>query len=135
MTDMIKTHGIDHLGITVKELSATVDFFTKLLGWAQIGGNSDYPAAYLSDGVSRLTVWQAKETEYVDFNRHKNIGLHHFALKLASREELLTAFDKVKDWPGVNIEFAPEFSGTGPKEHFMILEPGGNRLEFAYDPR
>jgi hypothetical protein len=33
------------------------------------------------------------------------------------------------------VEFAPEFSGKGPKVHFMIREPGGNRLEFSWDPR
>ncbi|WP_420549267.1 VOC family protein [Curvivirga sp.] len=135
MTDMIKTHGIDHLGITVQDLSATVHFFTELLGWSQFGGNPDYPAAYLTDGTSKLTVWQVKETDYQDFNRHKNIGLHHFALKISSREELLDAFEKVKNWPKVKVEFTPEFSGKGPKEHFMIREPGGTRLEFSFDPR
>ena len=38
-------------------------------------------------------------------------------------------------WPGVVIEFAPELSGAGPKWHSMIREPGGCRLEFAWDPR
>jgi hypothetical protein len=32
-------------------------------------------------------------------------------------------------------EFAPELSGKGPKIHFMVREPSGIRLEFAYDPR
>ena len=32
-------------------------------------------------------------------------------------------------------EFAPELSGKGPKEHFIVLEPGGTRLELSYDPK
>ena len=48
---------------------------------------------------------------------------------------LLAVFEKIRDWPGVEVEFGPEMSGKGPKEHFMIKEPGGTRLEFSYDPR
>jgi hypothetical protein len=33
------------------------------------------------------------------------------------------------------VEFAPALSGKGPKIHFMVREPSGVRLEFAYDPR
>ena len=135
MADKIKTGGIEHLGITVPHLETTVDFFTNLLGWEQFGGVEDYPSAFLSDGTSMLTVWQAKTEDYVKFDRHKNVGLHHFALKISSKDDLVDAYEKVKDWPGVEVEFAPELSGVGPREHFMIREPGGNRMEFVFDPR
>jgi hypothetical protein len=42
---------------------------------------------------------------------------------------------RVAAWPNVVVEFDPELSGKGPKIHFMIREPSGVRLEFAYDPR
>ena len=57
------------------------------------------------------------------------------ALKVASRGQLDELFTAIKDWPGVDVEFAPEPSGGGPKIHAMIYEPGGNRIEFSYDPR
>jgi hypothetical protein len=33
------------------------------------------------------------------------------------------------------VEFAPELSGKGPKIHFIVREPSGIRIEFAFDPR
>ncbi|MEM7057813.1 MAG: VOC family protein [Pseudomonadota bacterium] len=129
-----KTLGIDHLGLTVVDLDASVGFFIRALGWTQFGGNPDYPSAYVTDGTSKLTLW-AQKTDGAPFDRHANVGLHHTALKVASEEHLNTLFDSIRDWPGVEIEFTPELSGKGPKVHFMIREPGGTRLEFSYDPR
>lgn len=129
------TLGIDHLGLTVHDLEATVAFFTDCLGWKEVGGKPDYPSKFISDGTSVLTLWQVKTDTPVGFDRKTNIGLHHVAFKLASEDALKDAFEKIKTWPGVSIECSPEFSGTGPKVHFFINEPGGNRLEFAFDPR
>ena len=129
----MSTLGIDHLGLTVANLDASVAFFVDCLGWTQFGGNEKYPSAYVTDGTAKITLWQRRgET---DFDRHENTGLHHTALKVADAQSLHSLFDKVQSWPGVDIEFAPEFSGNGPKVHFMVKEPGGTRLEFSYDPR
>ena len=135
MTQTPLTGGIDHLGLTVANLAASSDFFIRCLGWTQFGGNPDYPSAYVTDGTSKLTLWQKKTAAGGDFDRHANVGLHHTALRVPSHDALLSLFDQVKDWPGVEVEFAPEFSGKGPKEHFMIREPGGTRLELSFDPR
>lgn len=129
------TLGIDHLGLTVPDLDKTISFFTGCLGWEVVGGMPDYPSKFISDGSSVLTIWQVKSDTPVSFDRKTNVGLHHVAFKLASEEKLNEAFSKIKDWPDVNVECSPEFSGAGPKVHFFINEPGGNRFEFAYDPR
>ena len=129
------TQGIDHLGLTVRDLDASLRFFTEALGWAQFGGNPDYPSAYVTDGMSKITLWQRKTADGPAFDRHLYLGLHHTALRLPDEAALNALFDRVKDWPGVVVEFAPEPSGKGPKIHFMLQEPGGTRLEFSYDPR
>ncbi len=129
------TLGIDHLSLTVSDLDKTISFFTECLGWKEVGGKPDYPSKFISDGNSVLTIWQAQTDTPISFNRKTNIGLHHVAFKIPTEEALNDAFAKIKDWPGVNVECSPEFSGAGPKVHFFINKPGGNRLEFAYDPR
>ena len=129
------TLGIDHLGLTVPDLDKTVSFFAECLGWKEVGGKPDYPSKFISDGTSVLTIWQAQTDAPIGFARKTNIGLHHVAFKLPTAEALNDVFAKIKDWPAVNVECSPEFSGAGPKVHFFINEPGGNRLEFAYDPR
>jgi catechol 2,3-dioxygenase-like lactoylglutathione lyase family enzyme len=130
------TVGVDHVGLTVRDLAATRDFFVGCLGWRVVGENAAYPAVFVSDGHTRVTLWQVKEGAVpVAFDRHRNIGLHHLAFRIRDRETLEAVHRRLADWPGVVIEFAPEFSGQGPKVHCMIREPSGNRLEFAYDPR
>ena len=129
------TLGIDHVGITDSDLEKTLSFFVDCLDWRQVGGKPEYPSAFVSDGSAVVTIWQAKSDTVQLFDRHANVGLHHLALKVSSQENLNALFAKVSGWAGVKTEFAPEFSGPGPKVHFMINEPSGNRLEFAYDPR
>ncbi len=131
----MKTLGIDHLGLTVGDLDASVAFFVDGLGWEVFGGNPDYPAAYVTNGHAKLTLWQQTGSPKREFDRHAHIGLHHTALKVPDEAALNAVYERAKAHPGVEVEFAPEFSGKGPKVHFMVREPGGTRLEFSYDPR
>jgi hypothetical protein len=62
------------------------------------------------------------------------VDLHHLAFAVADRA-LDALYDRVASWPGVVVEFAPDLSGTGPKVHFIVREPSGIRIEFAFDPR
>jgi catechol 2,3-dioxygenase-like lactoylglutathione lyase family enzyme len=130
------TRGIDHVGLTVRSLEASLRFFVEGLNWTKKGERPDYPASFVSDGTCLVTLWQVKDqAAVVEFDRHRNIGLHHLALKVPSEAELHAIFERVSNWPGVVVEFSPEPSGKGPKIHFMIREPGGNRIEFAWDSR
>lgn len=128
------TLGIDHLGLTVRNLAASRDFFVDCLGWVVFGGNSDYPASDVTNGHAKPTFWQLKDRTGAGFDRHRQVGLHHTAQNVPSEAELTSIYDHVKDWSGVEIDFAPEFSGPGPKVCFMVLEPGGTRLELSHDP-
>jgi len=130
------TVGVDHIGLSVRNLESTCRFFCDCLGWSVIGERPDYPAAFVSDGCQVVTLWQVQSPERAaEFDRRANVGLHHLALAVADRERLEALHERVANWPNVVVEFGPELSGKGPKIHFMVLEPGGIRLEFAYDPR
>jgi catechol 2,3-dioxygenase-like lactoylglutathione lyase family enzyme len=129
------TSGVDHVGLTVRDLDQTRRFFCDCLGWQVVGENTAYPAVFVSDGQDRVTLWQVHDREdCVSFDRRRNIGLHHLALKVADLATLDQVFRRVEAWPGVEVEFAPEPSGKGPKIHCMVREPGGVRLEFACLP-
>ncbi len=54
---------------------------------------------------------------------------------MPSREALDGLQARVAEWPRVVMEFAPQLSGTGPKVHMMLQEPGGSRIELVWDPR
>lgn len=125
------TQGIHHLGLTVKDIHATSQFFCDQLGFEIVGEKPDYPAIFVSDGTVMLTLWQAMgDRSAISFDRHHNIGLHHFALKVATRETLAVLYGQLVEHGGVNIEFKPEPLGQTDIMHMMCTIPGGIRVEF-----
>lgn len=130
------THGLDHVGLSVRNLADTVRFFREALGWRLVGERPDYPAAFVSDGRVTLSLWQVADPGHAAaFDRRANVGLHHLALAVADEQGLQDLHARLAAWPGVTVEFAPQPVRAGPKRHFIVLEPGGLRLEFAHDPR
>lgn len=130
-----QTAGIDHVGLAVSDLERSRRFFVDRLGWKVVGGNPDYPAVFVSDGSIRLTLWQVDTSNgYVPFDRRKNVGLHHIALKVTDMAALDSVYAQALTWPEVDIEFAPQQVGSGPRMHCMLYEPGGIRIEFVCTP-
>ena len=131
MTDTAVTRGAHHIGLTVPDLAESRAFFIDTLGFAQLGEVPDYPAVFLSDGTTMITLWQASDpTNAVPFDRKNNVGLHHFAMKVENAGVLDSLYHKLDTTQGVDIEFAPEPLGSGPTKHMMCFIPGGIRMEF-----
>lgn len=129
--DIPSSKGVDHVGLTVKDIEQTKTFFIDGLGFKKLGEDADYPAVFLTDGTTTITLWQVQDdAQVVEFDRKHHIGLHHIAFKLENLKELNAMYGRLKDWPGVKIEFAPELLGDGPTQHMMFYEPGGVRLEY-----
>jgi len=127
---MAITQGAHHIGLTVPNLIATRDFFINVLDFKQVGEVPKYPAFFLSDGTTLLTLWQAVDPENaIPFDRKNVIGLHHFAFKVNSLETLNSLYQILTTTAGVQIEFAPEPLGGGPTHHMMFYIPGGIRME------
>lgn len=124
------TRGVNHLGLTVPELVITANFFQQVLGFSKVGEKPDYPAIFVSDGHTMITLWQAKAAAPVSFDRHHNIGLHHVALAVADAAALETLHERLLQQSNVTVEFAPEALGEAPFRHMMCLIPGGIRVEF-----
>lgn len=127
------TCGVHHVGLAVPDLDAAQGFFCAGLGWQVVGGNPDYPAVFVSDGVTRITLWRIAEPgEAIAFDRRRNIGLHHLALGVADDAALEAVCERLRRYPGATIEFAPTTVRPGsPTRHFMCAMPGGVRIEFA----
>lgn len=131
----VLTTGINHVGLTVRDLKASVAFFTDVLDWQAVGGFADYPSVFVTDGNLFVTLWQAEDPDKaVAFNRKRNVGLHHLAISVSRFEALDVLHARFLEADGVVIEFSPELNGPGPTKHMMIREPSGNRLEFTYSP-
>jgi len=127
----IKTNGIHHLALNVKNLPVTQNFFESVLGFDKVGEMPDYPATFVSDGQIMIALFQTQNAqEAINFDRKNNIGLHHFSLTLQSLDELDQLNEKLSQTEGVTIEFSPEDLHGGPTKHMMCTEPGGIRIEF-----
>jgi catechol 2,3-dioxygenase-like lactoylglutathione lyase family enzyme len=130
MPDTAATLGLHHLGLTVPDLAATKAFFIETLGFRQVGEVPDYPAVFISDGTTMITLWRAVDpAQAVHFDRKSNIGLHHFAMRVADADALDALHTKLRATPGIDVEFAPEPLGGGPTRHMMCSIPGGIRME------
>ena len=135
MSETALTQGAHHIGLTVPDLAKTRAFFLDTLRFSQVGEVPDYPAVFLTDGSTMITLWQAENADKaVVFDRKNVIGLHHFALKVGNADALEALHEKLKTVDGVQIEFAPEPLGGGPASHMMCAIPGGIRTEFIVLP-
>ena len=129
----METLGFHHLGLAVSDLRATAKFFTDGLGWSVAREVPEYPAIFVTNGNAFVTLWQT-DAGASRFDRRKNVGLHHFALRVPSEAALDAVFARASSHPGVRVEFAPELLRGGPAKHCMIYEPSGIRVEFIWAP-
>ena len=130
---MPETQGLNHLGLAVRDLEASTKFFIDCLGWEESGRDDSYPRTAVSDGSIRLTLWEVdKSLAIQQFHRRQNVGLHHLAITVPTEAALYALNERVAKWNGVEIEFAPELVGKGPRKHMMFNEPSGIRMEFIW---
>lgn len=130
MTDSI-TKGVHHIGLTVSKLEDSAAFFTSILGWVEVRRNEEYPAIFVSDGSVMVTLWKTKEEPSNNFDKNKNVGLHHVAFHVQSEADLSRIQEKLID-NQIEIEFSPELLRQGPAKHMMCYEPSGIRVEFIW---
>lgn len=127
------TLGLHHLGLAVSDLKASANFFTQALGWTIAREVPEYPAIFVTNGNAFVTLWQT-EPSATPFDRRKNVGLHHFAIRVASEAALSAVFAKAAAHPGVRVDFEPELLRGGPAKHGAVFEPSGIRVEFIWAP-
>ena len=125
------TRGAHHIGLTVPDLAETRQFFMETLGFEQVGDVPEYPAVFLKDTNTMITLWQAENpARAIPFDRKNVIGLHHLAMLVDNHAALEELHESLQQAAGVDIEFAPESLGDGGVRHMMTNIPGGIRVEF-----
>jgi len=112
-----------NVAIAVRDLPATIKFFTKALGYQTVLVSPK--ETVMINGNSMVTLWEDKESETCS-------GLSHLALDVPSKKQLKEVYARVKGYPGVTIESKPRLMMEGPARHFIFTEPSGNRLEIVY---
>ena len=100
------TQGAHHIGLTVPNLEETRRFFLDTLGFDQIGEVPDYPAVFIKDAETMITLWQAADpATATPFDRKNVIGLHHLALRVSDHAALEDLYSTLQATSSVDIEF------------------------------
>ena len=89
------TRGLHHLGFSVSDLSAALDFFINALHFKLLGEDKDYPAAFVSDDATVITLWAA-DHDAAPFDRRRHIGLHHAAFDVETMSNLKKIYERLK---------------------------------------
>lgn len=137
---------IGHVGIVVRDLERSVDFYTGVLGM-RLTERFEYPADEVGHGVSvaagafvrcnathhALSIFRLKDglvAEDAPDGSHLGIGLHHIAFELASPGELLAKYREMRE-AGVPIVNCRK-GGPGNQPRFYARDPDGHLLEFYW---
>lgn len=137
---------LGHIGLTVRDIDRTIDFYTKYLGM-RLTEKFEYPPEKIGHGVAvaagafircdvthhELSIFRMREdilpSDAPDAPRY-GFGLHHIAFELATPEDIKALYTKMKEG-GVEIVNSRR-GGPGNQPRFYARDPDGNLLEFYW---
>lgn len=126
---------IHHIVLTVKNATASVEFYRKVLGWRVIEQKREY--GYLSPNDAKypnnkfLLVLGEPRDNQIDGNKfdRNNIGLDHFAFEVDSMDELKKVEARLHK-EGIEMETGgitdDDFGGVA----IFCYDPDGLKVEF-----
>lgn len=136
---------IDHIQITVKDLSEAEPFYDALMtilgfdmsrkGKGKVDAHEfeviEYFHPNLIFGINSPR--EPFRNEVV--HRRKPGAVHHIAFKATSREEVNAAYDQIKNIPGIQLVDEPKFYPQHGKSYYALFfkDPGGIKLEIVFD--
>ena len=141
-----KVTKIGHVGLTVRDIDRTIDFYSKYLGM-RLTEKFEYEEVRLGHGVAvqagafircdtthhELSVFKMRKeilpADAPDAPRF-GFGLHHIAFELSSPDDLKGLYVRMRD-DGVEIVNCRK-GGPGNQPRFYARDPDGNLLEFYW---
>jgi catechol 2,3-dioxygenase-like lactoylglutathione lyase family enzyme len=126
---------IDHIDLTTNNMELTRVFYNKLLvdflGWDVIYDKPDY---FMIGKLPGLRIGFGpcdKEFVKVEFNRYR-IGLHHFAIAVASRELIDQIYDQLLKMKAKILDEPKEYLQYNENYYAVYFEdPNGFKMEFV----
>ncbi|ASZ60047.1 VOC family protein [Bacillus subtilis] len=124
---MAITKGIDHVGLSVKNLEESINFFQSILEF-DLSKYVEGKYAFVTDGFRMITLWQTAKS---NFDIH-TAGLHHLAFQVETAEDLYKVEKKLKE-----NNYRIQFDGVGVRGEegdFLALyfyDPSGIRIELV----
>ncbi len=122
---------LGHLVLYVRNLERSRHFYRDVLGWKEVAGMSEMPAAAFSSGRTHhelLLIEVGENATPIPSGRR--VGMYHFGLKIGTTdEELRQALNEL-------LEAGARVAGTADHTvtHSLYIEdPDGNEIELYID--
>ncbi len=117
----LRTRGIDHLNLQVKDLEETVRFYDRLLGFKIL---EDIPAdngKIIGDENAKLALYESKS-----FGGYEKRGFHHIGLNIENFDDVERACEELS----VEVLYGGEVKWPGSRSVY-IKDPNGYELELT----
>lgn len=140
----VRVTRIGHIGITVRDLDRTLEFYQRWAG-LRLTERFEYPEEEVGHGVAVkagafvrcdgthhcISFFVLKDELAADTNGGLSLGLHHLAFEIATAEQLL---DKYREFQREGIEIVnARRGGPGNQPRFYVRDPDGNLVEFYWN--
>lgn len=132
----IQISGIAHIQLTVRNFEVCLPFYKKLLSFFEMTPMFDgHGYYYCVGGKTGIAICRASDEFKEDSFHQGRPGLHHFCIKLRSREDVDTLYQFVKDLGAKIIREPRDNSDWAPGYYSILFEdPEGIRIEANYVP-
>lgn len=123
----MRVTSLDHLVLTVEDISRTVDFYTRLLGMEAVTFGGGRTA--LKFGSQKINLHK-RGWEFEPKAKHPTTGSADLCFIV---DEPIGVVVRTLKEAGIEIEEGPvhRIGATGPIESVYIRDPDGNLLEFS----
>ena len=121
---MIRTVGLSHVSLSVRDPEVSIDFYTRLLGVREYARDERTIQA-LGPGEHDVLVFERRE------GSGKRGGIDHFGFRLAAPEDIDDAI-ATAEAVGAKILRTGEFEPGLP--YLYLEDPDGHMIEIWYEP-
>lgn len=125
---MSRVRAVDHIVLSVSDFASSQHFYHGLMTFLGFEVLDKKPQAMgLSDGTTRLWIYQADEPGLKNPYRRGNPGFHHYAWSLNSRQDV----DQLQTWLEQNNVTIVDAAGEYYPDYYAVffLDPDGMKLE------
>jgi catechol 2,3-dioxygenase-like lactoylglutathione lyase family enzyme len=118
----LKTNGIDHLNLRVRNLEESVKFYGELLGFTVLKEQPEENSKIIGNERVKLCLYETP-----GFRRPDKSNLGHFCLQIENFGDIMTTCREM----GIAVEYGGKTFVWEYSRSVYILDPNGYEIEFS----
>ena len=126
---MVRPKRVGHIALYVKDVDASIKFYTEVLGFQISAKRTAGPGAFLTCGQFHHDLALFGGLEGAEPVKTNDTTLHHFAVQVENFQALKEIYQTLKE-KGVKVDQATDHGVTGS---IYVADPDGNRVEIFFD--